>query len=159
MNKIATSIGRYLAAAIVAAAILATGSMQTTSGRPTNLVATQPVVRVVSSATLTSATHVHPSFCVLGKAHKKGKGCRGGSVAKKVKPELEECVKNGSLGYEIGSAFGTPGKVAGAAVGCAYKSNKKEDSSVLQSPGWEEEPAVTSVAENPHPGSSVQSWQ
>lgn len=61
MNTIATSV-------VMAAAILMVGAAQA------NALPAHPEQSPAASV------HIEPSFCPLGKAHKHGKGCRGGSI-------------------------------------------------------------------------------
>jgi hypothetical protein len=69
----------------------------------------------------------YPSVCIFGKAHKHGKGCRGGSL---VKPErATKCGKGAVVGGLAGAGFGgsfgpefaPTGTYLGAAAGCVWK--------------------------------------
>lgn len=84
---------------------------------------TAPITLATSTSALPDPNGLHSEFCPFGKAHKHGKGCRGGSLTKG-KPR--KCVLHGGLGAIGGFAAGSPGgitapqgAVLGAATGCA----------------------------------------
>ena len=109
---------RILLGALVAATV-ATGTTGTASASPT---VSAPLTLAATSTTLQGA---HPSFCPFGKAHKHGKGCRGGSL---VKGKNGKCLKGAAIGAAVtgfggfiatGGTGAAQGALLGAIGGCA----------------------------------------
>jgi len=88
-----------------AAAVLATSALGIYAAPPTPQ-ASAPVSLSAMSSSWNTPDTLHLSFCPLGKAHKHGKGCRGGSIKNLVKPTTK-CVEGAAGGAATGAGLAT----------------------------------------------------
>lgn len=117
-------IHRILVAAGTAAMVSTAVVFGATAGAE-EIPATAPITLATSASALSAPNGLHSEFCPFGKAHKHGKGCRGGSLTK---GKARKCAAGGAIGAMVGGAAAaggtagmgtTQGAILGAAGGCA----------------------------------------
>lgn len=141
MSNVNISVRRILVTAFAAILLSASAGGTSVAQEASELAAVPTVVLAGASTPLTAVGHLEPSLpwkCPLGKARKKGKGCRGGSIVKGVKKGVTKCLEGGKTGAGVGGMIGGTAAVVtaqpeavplgaafGGAIGCGYASTRK----------------------------------